>query len=227
MCSGDPASAGSPRGGLKPPLPTLIPSRARVSPYRCASFLFFRRSSSSHTQPCHSEPIRCHPDPTVAGEGSPRFAQGKLREARFLFPIPYSLTCPGLPGTRVPLRDFLRCFGVVFPRRPHTDRKRAQDGSRGQRGFCNSKGVHGICLLSRGSVLEVQEPRIGLSRFSLTLGLDEWIRDLIEHPLPGCTERFRISGKNSSEFPEPTVSSEHRKEVDNGMSHSSQARSLS
>src|SRR5438128_2852049 len=30
------------------------------------------------------------------------------------------------------------------------------------------------------------------------------LEEKLEEPLPGATERFRISGKNGSEFPEPT-----------------------
>jgi hypothetical protein len=73
---------------------------------------------------CQSEPVRCHPDPAVAGEGSPHFAQGKLREgsrseyfqrsARFLVvPIRSGLlgmtgqtgfpaACSAPPGSRLP-----------------------------------------------------------------------------------------------------------------------------
>jgi ATP-dependent Lhr-like helicase len=39
-----------------------------------------KRATRAVITQCHSEPVRCHPDPAVAGEGSPQFAQGKLRE---------------------------------------------------------------------------------------------------------------------------------------------------
>ena len=38
------------------------------------------RQSESHPFSCHSEPVRCHPDPSAEGEGSLHFAQGKLGE---------------------------------------------------------------------------------------------------------------------------------------------------
>jgi hypothetical protein len=49
----------------------------------------------------------------------------------------------GIGLSAVALRDLLRCFGVVFSRRPHTDRKRAQHGPRRQSWFWSRDGVHG------------------------------------------------------------------------------------
>jgi len=69
------------------------------------------------------------------------------------FSLPLSFACrfgqkhlviaPGIRLRTVALGNFLGYFGVVLPRRPHTDRKRAQHGARRQRWFGRRVGVRG------------------------------------------------------------------------------------
>jgi hypothetical protein len=54
----------------------------------------------------------------------------------------YFVIAAGIGLRAVALGDFLKCFGVVFPRRPHTDGKRAQHGPRRQRWFTSRDRRH-------------------------------------------------------------------------------------